>query len=276
MRFRHPKSYYLFLVLLLSLFFNSCITSKKTNYLQEPSGSIPTYDNKVGYKEYTLSPFDKLYIRIYSPKAEKNFLINGNVNNISEGSNDYRTDLYAYTIDKNGEIDFPVVGKIRLDGLYIREAKKVIERAIKTYIIDDCAIDVRLIGRYFSIIGGDVNGRFPIHKEKMNIFQALAMAGDIGIYGDRSDIKILRESPEGVYIKSFDIRSKDIINSEFYYIQPNDVIYIQEVSSHFFSVTNIGTAFSTITSTISFGLLVYNLVTPDKQQTNSESESTSK
>ncbi len=261
MRLNYTKKYYYLFIFLLSLFFTSCITSRSVNYLQDPTGSIPAYDNDIGYKEYTLAPFDKLYIHVYSPDEETNLFLNGNSSLIGEQTND----LYSYTIDKNGEIDFPVVGKIRLDGLYIREAKKVIERAVKSYIIDDCAVDVKLVERYFSVIGGDINGRFSIYKEKMNIFQALALVGNIGIYGDRTNIKILRETPDGVQIKTFDIRSKDIINSEFYYIQPNDVLYIQEVNSQFFSVTNIGTAFSTVATTLSFGLFIYNMVMPDKR-----------
>ncbi len=276
MRFKNTKNYYIFLVLLnFSLFLTSCITSKKLNYLQEPSNTIPAYDNKIGYKEYTLAPFDKLYIKVYSPKEEINRFLNGSSQSFNQQGEGAMSDLYAYTIDKNGKINFPVIGKIRLDGLYIREAKRVIERAIKTYIIDDCAVDIKLVGRYFSVIGGDVNGRFPIAKEKMNIFQAIAMAGGIGTFGDRSNVRILRESPQGVQIKSFDVRSKDIINSEYYYIQPNDVIYIEEVNSRFFSVTNIGAAFSTFTTTLSFGLFIYNLVTPDKESTDSSENSNS-
>ena len=76
----------------------------------------------------------------------------------------------------------------------------------------------------FSIIGSGTNGRYPIMREKMNIFQALALAGDISTFGDRSSVKILRESPSGTRVSVFDIRSKEIINSEYYYIQPNDVI----------------------------------------------------
>ena len=94
------------------------------------------------------------------------------------------------------------------------------------------------------------------------------MAGDISTFGDRGAIKLLRETPEGVKVSTFDIRSKNIINSEYYYIQPNDVIYIQDVRSQFFSVTNLGTALSTTFSTISFAVLIYNLVKPIKEKQN--------
>ncbi len=260
MRFRHIESHSILVLLFLSLLLNSCVTSKTTNYLQEASYRIPTYKDDIGYQEYTLSPFDKLYIRIYSPDLQTNSLINGKNTVSGNIPTDYRSDLYTYTIDKDGKIKLPIAGEIRLDGLYVREAKSVIEQAIKSYILDDCAIDVKLVGRYFSIIGSEINGKFPIHKEKMNIFQALALGGGLGDYADRSKIKILRESPNGIEIKEFDIRSKDIINSDFYYIQPNDVIYIQEINSSFFAFNKITMGFATITSTISFGLFIYNFI----------------
>ncbi len=243
----------------------SCITAKDINYLQEPTGNIPKYPHTDGYEEYVLAPFDKLHIRVYSLDKKTNFFINGGSDatfSQTSGQESARTELDTYVINENGNVDLPLLGEVKLAGLYIRQAKKVLKNAIKAYTIDDCAVDVQLVGRYFSIIGGDVNGKFPIYKEKMNIFQAVALAGGIGTFGDRSKVRILREAPNGVQIRSFDLRSKDIIYSDYYYIQPNDVLYIQELNSQFFSVTNIGAAFSTFTTTVSFGLLMYNLFTP--------------
>lgn len=258
-------------VLLITCFFSSCITARKVNYLQDSSSAIPYYNDSVGYEEYILKPTDKVFIRVYSPDDKINTLFNGNNNNISANmsSSDY-SDLYTYIIKDNGTIKLPIAGDIVVAGNTVREAKKKLESAINSVIKDNCAVDLRVVGRYFSVIGSNVNGRYPIFREKMNIFQALAMAGDISTFGDRSKIKLLRESPNGVEVKVFDIRSKDIINSEFYYIQPNDVIYIQDVKSQFFSVTSFGSALSTTFSTLSFGILIYNLATPDKKTNSSE------
>lgn len=248
------------LVLLSVCLLSSCITARKVNYLQNSSMKIPSYNDEVGYEEYTLMPTDKLFIRVYSPDQKINSIYNGSNQNMSMmmGSTDY-SDLYTYQIREDGTIKLPIVGYLNVKGLSIRQAKQKIESSIRSVMVDECAVDVRVVGRYFSIIGSGTNGRYPIMREKMNIFQALALAGDINTYGDRSSIKILRESPSGTNVSVFDIRSKEIINSEYYYIQPNDVIYIQDVKSQFFSVTNFGTALSTTFSTISFGVLIYNL-----------------
>ena len=254
------------LILSVAGLLSSCITARKVNYLQKPSGPIPAYNDDIGYEEYTISTSDKLYIRVYSPDKNINTIYNGSTQmmggSMLSGS-DY-TDLYTYQVKDNGAISLPLVGDVYLTGQNIRQVKKTVENAIKTTMVDDCAVDVRIVGRYFSVIGSRINGKYPIYREKMNIFQAMAMAGDISTFGDRSKIKVLRESPSGPQIKVFDIRSKDIINSEFYYIQPNDVIYIQDLKSQFFSVTTFGSALSTLFSTFSFGMLIYYLATPEE------------
>lgn len=262
--FHKIKPSYILLISVVVIFFSSCITSKNINYLQEPKGPIPSYNADIGYEEYVLAPYDKVFLKVYSPNKDINILFNGNNNQMSammSGTSDY-SDLFTYTISENGNIKLPMIGDVKIAGLYVREAKKIIEESIQTIMIDECSIDLRTVGRYFSIIGGNVNGKYPILREKMNIFQAIAMAGDLAETSDRQEIKILRETPSGHQIKVFDVRSKDIINSEFYYIQPNDVIYVQEVKTQFFSVTNVGNVFTTVFSTVSFGMLVYNLTKP--------------
>lgn len=262
------------LVLFAVSILSSCITAKKINYLQNTSGSIPEYNDQIGYEEYVISPTDKLYLRVYSPDKNINTIFNGSSqmmgSSMMSGS-DY-SDLYTYQVKEDGNIKLPMVGDVHVAGQNIREAKKTVETVIRSTMKDECAVDIKTVGRFFSVIGSTMNGKYPIFREKMNIFQAMAMAGDISTFGDRSHIKILRETPGGPQIKVFDIRSKDIINSEFYYIQPNDVIYIQDIKSQFFSVTSFGNFLSTTFSTISFGVLIYNLGVSIKKETQPETQ----
>jgi polysaccharide export outer membrane protein len=88
------------------------------------------------------------------------------------------------------------------------------------------------------------------------------MAGDIGMFGDRGRIKIIRETDNGTIVKSFDIRSEDILHSEFYYIEPNDVIYIQTLDEQIFSISNFPTLLSTTISSISFAAFLFQLFYP--------------
>ena len=118
----------------------------------------------------------------------------------------------------------------------------------------------KVVQRYFSVIGANASGRFPITKEKVTIFEALAMAGDISNYGDRGKVRIIRETEEGTEVKMFDVRSEDIINSEYYYVEPNDVIYIQTLNEQFFSMTSLASVISTVATTLSFGIFIYSFI----------------
>ncbi|MBP8904690.1 MAG: polysaccharide biosynthesis/export family protein, partial [Paludibacteraceae bacterium] len=128
------------LILSVAGLLSSCITAKKVNYLQKPSGPIPAYNDDIGYEEYTISTSDKLYIRVYSPDKNINTIYNGSTQmmggSMLSGS-DY-TDLYTYQVKDNGAISLPLVGDVYLTGQNIRQAKKTVENAIKTTMVDDC------------------------------------------------------------------------------------------------------------------------------------------
>jgi polysaccharide export outer membrane protein len=126
-------------------------------------------------------------------------------------------------------------------------------------MIPDCDIDVKLVNSYFTVIGDAGTGRYSIPKEKLNVFQVLAISGDLKPYSDRAKIHVLRPTPNGTQIKTFDVRSKDIINSDFYYIRPNDVIYVQSYNGQFFKFESFSSVITTIATTMSFGYLVYHL-----------------
>ncbi|MDD3406120.1 MAG: hypothetical protein EOM76_00100 [Sphingobacteriia bacterium] len=247
-------------VLALSLF--SCMTTKKVNYLQ--SGKhIPEYADTLIYTDYKLQKGDYIYIRVYTLDEESQRLFNGNTNNnnVQQTSDNAYARLYFYLIGEDGCINYPYVGKIKLLGLESREAKVAVEDKLQN-MLHNFSIDVRLMNRTFSVIGESGSGRYQIPKEKLNIFQALAMSGDMSTYSDRSKIQLIRQTEEGTVVKSFDLRSKSIINSEFYYIQPNDVIYVPFDGARYFGVTHFTGILSLVISTLSFGLLIYGLCKP--------------
>ena len=103
--------------------------------------------------------------------------------------------------------------------------------------------------------------KVEIRKEKMTIYEAMAQAGDLGDWSDRSKVRIVRETEGQTNIMTFDLRSDDIIHSEFYYIEPNDVIYVQKLRGQAFGVRNAATTVSIVASTLAFGGFIYGLVT---------------
>lgn len=253
-----PFTHAVFFILLASLL-TSCITTHQTNYLQATKNFIPSYNDSVSYEDYALKEDDRLYIQVYSLDDKTNALFNGNRNSsqmMSGAGGGQNIDLYTYVIQNNGCIKFPLVGEIMVKGQTLRNSKAIIEESIRP-ILPVNSVDVRMVSRTFSIIGAGKSGKYSFPKEKVNIYQAIALAGDLGYYVDRSKIKILRETKDGTQIKTFDIRSVDIINSEYYYLEPDDVIFLQPMNEQFFKVSSLWTAISTIITTYSFGVIIY-------------------
>ena len=119
---------------------------------------------------------------------------------------------------------------------------------------------MRLSNRTFSIIGESGAGRYTIPREKLTIFEALAMSGDLSFYAKRSNIQIIRQTENGTVVKTFDIRTKSIIDSEFYYIQPNDVIYVPFQNAKYVGASNFTNVISLVFTTVSFGMFIYSIV----------------
>ena len=248
----------LFIVLILQL--TSCITTHQINYLQTPTTFIPAYKDTISYHDYQLKEGDRLFVQVYSMDEKTNALFNGSGNSGSQmasgGGSGENLDLFTYIVQPNGNIDFPIIGEVKVKGKTIRETKVILENAIKP-VLKINSVDVRMVGRTFSIIGSGKAGKFPFPREKVNIYQALALAGDFGFYADRSKIRILRVTEKGKLIKTFDVRSVDIINSEFYYLEPDDVIFLQPMKQQFFGVSTFWMAVSTLVTTYSFGVIIY-------------------
>ncbi|MDD2285522.1 MAG: polysaccharide biosynthesis/export family protein [Paludibacter sp.] len=229
--------------------------------MQDPNNIIPAYKDSVAYEDYRLRTGDKIFVRVYSTHEETNALFNGPYNQLLSVSMDAnpQADLYSYTVQPNGSIVFPMIGEVSVAGKTAREATRTLEKAIEP-LYSFSTIELRVVNRYFSIIGANRTGYYPILREKINIFQALAMAGDAGTYADRSRVRIIRETDHGTVVKVFDLRSESILNSEYYYIEPNDVIYIQKLDEQFFSILNLPSLIATTISTISFGIFMYNIL----------------
>ena len=258
-------------IILLPLLMASCVTSKRVNLMQTPGkNGIPQYADTVSYEDYELRIGDRLYIYVYSVDERVDKMFNSSSGTIgiqmlqSSGvGGSY--DLYTYLVQEDGCIDFPMVGRVPVRGMTTREVKRVLEEELSSFIksygdYQMMSVEVKIVRRSFSVISDRGSGTFNIQKEKVTIFEALAMAGDIGDFGDRSKVRIVREKEGLTQVKEFDVRSEDIINSEFYYIEPNDVIYIQRIKGQSFGINSVTTTISVVATTLAFGGFVYGLV----------------
>ena len=262
----------LFYILICGFLLSSCVTARKVNYMQEPDRHIPSYADTLAFEDYQLRVGDRLYVYVYSLEETIMKMYNAGGTNASQmrqqmgnGSTMYGSyDLYTYLIDEEGNIDFPTIGKQYVQGKTTREVKKQLEQELATLLqelpgYNTVSVEVNIVNRSFSVIGAQ-SGRYPINKEKMTIFEALAMVGDLGEFNSRKEIKLVREKNGVTTIKTFDARSKDIVNSEYYYIEPNDIIYIRQIPGYSFGVNHVTTVIGVTAATISFGVFVYSIV----------------
>ena len=206
---------------------------------------------------YLIQPSDNLFIRVITPDPKWAVMFNTlPVTNTTFSITEQSTELISYPVLPNGSIDVPYLGEVHVAGKTLQEIKKILEAALADYITD-YDVTVRLVNNYVSLLG-DVNlpGRYAIYKDKLNIFQALAMAGDLGDYSDRYKVQIIRQTPDGAAVKELDLTNKNIIYSEFFYVMPNDVIYAQPMKGKFFKMNTF--PFSIVLSTITTGLLIAN------------------
>jgi polysaccharide export outer membrane protein len=136
--------------------------------------------------------------------------------------------------------------------------KTELDIALKSYIAD-AVVTVKMVNNYVSIIGEVQRpGKYPIYKDRLNIFQALAMAGDIGNYGNRQKIQLIRQTPDGNMVKEFSLKDRSIIGSQFFYVMPNDVIYAPPMKGRFFRMDSF--PYSIILSTITTFVLLWNVL----------------
>jgi polysaccharide export outer membrane protein len=160
----------------------------------------------------------------------------------------------------DGTISIPYIGRVEVQNLTVLEAKKVIGDKFKK-INPDASVDVTLRNRVFFVLGEAGSRMIFMNSMRMNIYQALSQSGVISTYGDRKNVKIVRQTATGTEVKTFDLRSKDVVDSDYYYIQPNDVIYVQQMQRKFWgSITSFSSIFGFITGMLGMVTLVYKLI----------------
>jgi len=239
------------LIMILLLFtLSSCYNFQKLRLLQDNNRTLPVY-NKSDYKDYKIQINDELIYRLITSDETISKII-------ASPSSSSGQNQISYRVYTDGTIDLPFISHISVVGLTLEEASTVIENSFKK-LIPDAVIKLSLSNKTFTIFGDAGSGIFPIYKEKLTIFQALSMSGDFSETSDRKHVRIIRESEKGTQIMDFDIRPRSIIDSKYYYIYPNDIIYVQRDFSSFYKVNNYATLLSVVNFSLSllFGVLNY-------------------
>ena len=136
--------------------------------------------------------------------------------------------LQQYLVDNEGKISFPVLGALTVGGLTKKQAEQLIVDKLKPYMKENPIVTVRMVNYKISVIGEVARpGTFTISNEKVNLLEALAMAGDMTVYGLRDNVKLIREDANGKQqIVTLDLNNAETILSPYYWLQQNDIVYI--------------------------------------------------
>lgn len=241
------KSFLLYPIIILLL--SSCYGYRQVGLIQEHNKLLPAYE-EASYEEYRIKINDELLFRLITSDETITRLITNNQGAAGSQSN------VSYRVYPDGTVDFPFVKNIPVAGLTLNEAAKVIEVRFKE-LVPDVAVKLTMANKNFTVIGEAGTGIYPIFMDKLTLFQALSMSGEIGYTGDYKEIRIIRETSMGAEILKFDIRPASIINSKYYYIYPNDIIYVQRNSASFYKVDNYSSFISLISSSLSLLFSVF-------------------
>ncbi len=251
----------LFIIISITVFIK-CTNYRDITYLRnlKPSSSDSLF--KTVLINYRLQADDILYIKVNSIDENINNIFNGTsqAGQTSGSSSSGESGYYisGYTVDADGNVNLPVLGKISVIGQTITEAQNIIQKIAEKYIAN-VRVNVKLVSFKISILG-EVRkpGQYSIFCDRSNIFEALALAGDINYYGNRKSVLILRNKPGETVTYTIDLTDKNIISSSLYYMQPNDVVYVVPLKSTGIKLS--ASDYSTLISTISITLTTIVLI----------------
>jgi polysaccharide export outer membrane protein len=235
---------------------SSCVPMKRIKYLQqevEKNDTLKTTFINNNNEAYKIQPGDNLYIMVNSTLAgADNFFSNEEVYKSSNYYNDAGIYLNSYMVSDSGYVDFPFVGKIYVKELSIEQSKNLIQGIVDEYLKETTVI-VKLAIFKVTVIG-EVNrpGTVNIYQNKLNVFELISMAGDLTSFAKRNKVYLIRETQNGSKVKELNLNDVNILESDYYYIQPDDILYVPPVKAKNFAFGNFPYAliFTTITTTL--------------------------
>lgn len=251
-------------ILILSLIIalsSGCMTRRQMAYVQDKGKKK---DLGVEFlneqKRALIQTFDELYINVSSFSEDNpELLAPGDIRTGGRSSTDYS--LISYQVDEDGYIDLPLLGKVHVAGKTVDQVAKEIQEELKSYFYAP-SVKVSFVNKNVTVIGMvERPGRYFYSGENINIFQALGLAGDIGEYGDRKRVVIIRESNGRIRKNRVDLTDKSLFISDFFYLKSGDVVYVEPLNRRIWGINSV--PFSLILSAATTSLLIIDYVQGD-------------
>ena len=228
--FRH-----LFFLLAISGLITSCVPQKEIKYLQKQQerDTLGFYPNKRN-SDRKVQPKDNLYIRVYTLDEKASGYFN-KLTTVSGATsyNDYTNDasiyLNSYNVNNDGTIDFPIIGKVFVQNMTVNEIKNIIQAKIDEYLKETMVV-VKIVNFKITFVGEITRpGQYSIYKDDITIFEALSLAGDMTEFSNRKKVTLIRQTYGGSKVVYLNMNSDQILSSDYYYLQPNDIIYVMQL-----------------------------------------------
>lgn len=238
-------SYVVSILVMVMMGFAAC-TPKDVAYFQDKQpGTTALMDTMfhVTSTPFKMRPGDRISIYVKSRNtalsSQFNMYANNNVNSVNSGG--------GYLIDDNGEIDFPVLGKVKVAGMNRQELTDSLTKVLReTKLVDDAIVTVNYTGLYITLLGQNGGRRINIDKDKLTFFEFMALIGDINMNGIRTNVLVIREEDGVISQYELDVtKMKNVYESPAYYLHQNDIVYIEPNNKTKRSTTNMGNLFHT-------------------------------
>ncbi len=219
----NPLLFFMF----LAIIFSSC-ANRNLTYLSNLTFEENYQAQIVQDRQVKIQTGDLLRISLSSLQPEMNVMFNDPTTNLDFNRSVINNiNAVGFLVDEKGEVSIPVVGKVKLGGLTKSEATEIIEKGIEEYIVDP-VVTIQFANFKVTVIGEVKNpSTFYVPSEKLNIFEALGLAGDMTEYGLREDVRLIRESDGIRSITTLDLNDKNLLASPYYSLKQNDIIYVQ-------------------------------------------------
>jgi polysaccharide export outer membrane protein len=258
---------------ILFLVATACVSNEKIIYLQNlegneaiPEGELISYEipeYKLQYNDIVdvniQTVDDMLQMGFNSKSVQMNSQM-GNVAGQSGGDIYYMT---GYSVDKEGNIRLPIVGEVNVQNMTLEEARAQIESELRKFVTSELFVKVKLGGIRYSALGEFKRpGKFVVLQDRMTIFEAIANAGDLTTVAKRNEILLIRQYPEGTKLHRLNLNDRQLVQSPYYFIQPNDQIYVEPMKVREVGAgENAAQSLLLFTSILTTALLVVNLFT---------------
>lgn len=248
-------------LLLIILTLSSCFTSKNVDYLQSEKSvfTMPVYPS-----EYMVQPNDVLNIKVQSRDPEQSAFFNlSTVEDARIQANPASLFLTGYTVNNKGMINLAIVGELKVSGLSVEDIRDLVQAEIDKYLLN-AMVSVKLTSFKISVLGDVKNpGTNYVYNTQSTILEALSAAGDLNLSAKRKNVKLIRQIGDESIVVNLDLTEPLIIQSPYYFLHPNDVIYV-ETSKQNLARENIKSnlgVFAIILSAVSTTILVLSFTT---------------